>query len=106
MFTSFGAEYYISENSSLIGIYTNKGNDDDTNTNIIGRFDALGNVNESTLRIEDESEDENRIQYTWIISIILTEMGKIIYQLSILLNWKTFSTILHKRILNLICLMI
>ncbi len=65
LFTSFGAEYYISENSSLIGnIILNKGNDDDTNTNVISRFDALGNINESTLRIEDESEDENRIQYT------------------------------------------
>ena len=42
----------------------NDGNDDDVNTNNINRFDAVGNINESTSRIEDESEDEQRIQYT------------------------------------------
>ncbi|MFY0631312.1 MAG: TonB-dependent receptor [Flavobacteriaceae bacterium] len=65
LFTSFGIEHYINDNSSIIGnIVLNKGNDDDTNTNIINRFDGVGGLNEATLRTEDESEDEDRIQYT------------------------------------------
>lgn len=65
LFTSFGIEHYINQNSSIIGnIVLNKGNDDDVNTNVINRFDALGGLNEATLRTEDESEDEDRIQYT------------------------------------------
>lgn len=65
LFTSFGTEYYINDRSSIIGnIVFNDGNDDDLNTNIIDRFDAIGNINESTLRTEDESEDERRVQYT------------------------------------------
>ena len=65
LFTSFGVEHYINQNSSIIAnVILNDGNDDDVNTNTIDRFDALGNINESTLRVEDESEDEQRIQYT------------------------------------------
>ena len=65
LFTSFGAEYYINDNSSIIAnVIYNNGNDDDLNTNDIVRFDAIGGINESTLRTEDESEDENRLQYT------------------------------------------
>ncbi|WP_171032325.1 TonB-dependent receptor domain-containing protein [Polaribacter aestuariivivens] len=65
IFTSFGAEYYISDNSSIIGnIVYNGGNDDDVNTNDIDRFDSNGNINEATLRTENEGEDEQRIQYT------------------------------------------
>ena len=65
LFTSFGAEYYLTKNSSIIGnIVFNSGNDDDVNTNDIERLDAQGNVNESTLRTENEGEDEKRIQYT------------------------------------------
>ena len=65
LFTSFGAEYYINDNSSMIAnVIINNGNDDDRNTNDIVRFDALGGINESTLRTEVEGEDENRIQYT------------------------------------------
>lgn len=65
LFTSFGAEYYINDASSIIAnVVYNKGNDDDTNTNTIDRFDLLGNINESTLRTEREGEDETRIQYT------------------------------------------
>ena len=65
IFTSFGAEYYLSQNSSIIGnIIFNGGNDDDVNTNDIDRFDANGNINEATFRTEAEGEDENRLQYT------------------------------------------
>ena len=65
LFTSFGVEHYINQNSSIIAnVILNDGNDDDVNTNTIDRFDAVGNINESTLRVEDESEDEQRIQYT------------------------------------------
>ncbi|WP_438977331.1 TonB-dependent receptor domain-containing protein, partial [Polaribacter sp.] len=65
IFTSFGAEYYLSQNSSIIGnIVFNGGNDDDINTNDIDRFDANGNINEATFRTEAEGEDENRLQYT------------------------------------------
>lgn len=65
LFTSFGAEYYLTKNSSIIGnIILNSGNDDDVNTNDIERFDSQGNINEATLRTENEGEDEKRIQYT------------------------------------------
>ena len=65
LFTSFGAEYYINKNSSIIGnIIINSGNDDDVNTNSIDRYDANGGLNEATFRTENESEDEQRVQYT------------------------------------------
>jgi hypothetical protein len=65
LFTSFGAEYFITDESSIIAnVVLNRGNDDDVNTNIIDRFDINGNLNEATFRTEDESEDEDRIQYT------------------------------------------
>ena len=65
LFTSFGAEYYLTPNSSVIGnIVFNSGNDDDVNTNDIKRFNSEGVINEATFRTESEGEDENRIQYT------------------------------------------
>ena len=65
LFTSFGAEYYLTKSSSIIGnIVFNSGNDDDVNTNDIQRFDANGGLNEATFRTESEGEDEQRIQYT------------------------------------------
>ncbi|WP_299665726.1 outer membrane beta-barrel protein [uncultured Polaribacter sp.] len=65
LFTSFGAEYYLTKNSSIIGnIVFNSGNDDDVNTNNISRFDENADIIEKTQRIESESEDEKRIQYT------------------------------------------
>lgn len=65
LFTSFGAEYYLSKNSSIIGnIVFNSGNGDDINTNDINRYNSQGNINEATLRTESEGEDEKRIQYT------------------------------------------
>ena len=65
IFTSFGAEYYLTKNSSIIGnIIFNGGNDDDVNTNKIDRFNVLGDLNEATFRTESESENEQRIQYT------------------------------------------
>jgi outer membrane receptor protein involved in Fe transport len=65
LFTSFGAEYYLTKNSSIIGnIVLNSGNDDDVNTNDIERFNVSGGINEATFRKENESEEEKRIQYT------------------------------------------
>lgn len=65
LFTSFGAEYYLTKSSSIIGnIVLNSGNDDDVNTNDIQRLDANGGLNEATFRTESEGEDEQRIQYT------------------------------------------
>jgi hypothetical protein len=65
LFTSFGAEYYLTTNSSVIGnIVFNSGNDDDVNTNDIKRFNSEGVINEATFRTESEGEDEKKIQYT------------------------------------------
>ena len=65
LFTSFGTEYYIHNNSSIIAnVIVNDGNDDDVNSNDIVRFNSSGGLNEATLRTEDESQDEQRIQYT------------------------------------------
>ena len=65
LFTSFGAEYSLTDNSSIVGnIVLNTGNDDDVNSNTIDRFDSSGNINEATFRTETEGEDEQRIQYT------------------------------------------
>ena len=64
-FTSLGAEYFIDDSSSIVGnIVYRKGNDDDVNTNIIERLDENGNLNEATERIEEEAEDDTRIQYS------------------------------------------
>jgi hypothetical protein len=66
LFTSLGATYYLSESSSIVGnIILNGGKDNDTNTNYIQRFDIQGKTNELTLRTEAESEDEQRLQYTF-----------------------------------------
>lgn len=65
IFTSFGAEYYINEKSSIIGnIVYRLGNDDDFNTNIINRFNINRVLNEATRRTEAEAEDETSVQYT------------------------------------------
>ena len=65
LFTSFGAEYYINDKSSIIGnLVYSRGNDDDRNINIIDRFNTKGGINESTIRTEEESQDENRVQFT------------------------------------------
>ncbi|WP_296637018.1 outer membrane beta-barrel protein [Polaribacter sp.] len=65
LFTSFGAEYYLTKSSSIIGnIVLNSGNDDDVNTNDIQRLNANEGLNEATFRTESEGEDEQRIQYT------------------------------------------
>ena len=65
LFTSFGAEYFINDESSIIAnVVVNLGDDDDVNTNTIDRFNSSGGLNEATLRTENEGEDESRIQYT------------------------------------------
>lgn len=65
LFTSFGAEYYLTPNASIIGnIVFNQGNDDDVNTNDIKRFNSEAVINEATFRTESEGEDEKRVQYT------------------------------------------
>lgn len=77
IFTSFGAEYYLTENSSIIGnIVYNGGNDDDVNSNTIDRFDSNNNLNEATFRREKEAEDEARIQYTLDYVNNFNETGK------------------------------
>jgi outer membrane receptor protein involved in Fe transport len=87
LFTSFGAEYYINDNSSIIGnIVFNSGNDDDVNSNIIDRFNTQGAINEATLRTENESEDEQRIQYTLDYVNNFDDKGK---RLSINLQYST-----------------
>jgi hypothetical protein len=65
LFTSFGATYFLTPNSSIVGnIILNGGKDNDTNTNNIQRLDAQGNTNELTQRTEAKNEDEQRVQYT------------------------------------------
>lgn len=65
LFTSFGVEHYINDNSSIIAnAVVNKGNDDDLNSNLIQRFASNGSLNRESFRTEDESEDEDRIQFT------------------------------------------
>ncbi len=87
IFTSFGAEYYLTKSSSIIGnIIFNGGNDDDINTNSIERFDNNGNINEASLRTENESEDEERIQYTLDYVNNFNDSGK---KLSINLQYST-----------------
>ena len=65
LFTSFGTEYSINNNSSIVAnIVYNIGNDDDVNTNSIQRLNSAGAINQQTSRIQNESEDEKRVQYT------------------------------------------
>jgi len=87
IFTSFGAEYYINDNSSIIGnIVYSKGNDDDVNSNSIQRFNAQGGINEATFRTEGEGEDEQRVQYTLDYVNNFNDSGK---KLSINLQYST-----------------
>ena len=87
LFTSFGAEYYLTKNSSIIGnIVFNSGNDDDVNTNDIKRFKVSGEINEATYRTESESEEEERIQYTLDYVNNFNDEGK---KLSINLQYST-----------------
>ena len=87
IFTSFGAEYYLTENSSIIGnIVFSKGNDDDVNSNTIQRFNAQGDINEATFRTEAEGEDEQRVQYTLDYVNNFDDTGK---KLSINLQYST-----------------
>ena len=86
-FTSFGAEYYLTENSSIIGnIVFSKGNDDDVNSNTIQRFNSQGAINEATFRTEGEGEDEQRVQYTLDYVNNFDDTGK---KLSINLQYST-----------------
>ncbi len=65
LFTSIGAEYFINKNSSIVGnIIYRLGDDEDVTTNDIIRLNALRQLNERTLRIEEEGEDETRVQYS------------------------------------------
>ena len=87
IFTSFGAEYYLTKSSSIIGnIIFNGGNDDDVNTNVIDRFEPNGNIKQATKRTEDESEDEERIQYTLDYVNTFDDSGK---RLSVNLQYST-----------------
>lgn len=87
IFTSFGAEYYLTKNSSIIGnIIFNGGNDDDVNTNVIDRFEPNGNLKLASTRTENESEDEQRIQYTLDYVNNFDDSGK---RLSINLQYST-----------------
>ncbi len=87
LFTSFGAEYFISKNSSIIGnIIFNGGNDDDVNSNDILRYFNNGNIKEATARTEKEAEDEERIQYTLDYVNNFDDKGK---KLSINLQYST-----------------
>ncbi|WP_299053275.1 outer membrane beta-barrel protein [uncultured Polaribacter sp.] len=87
IFTSFGAEYYLTKNASIIGnIIFNGGNDDDVNTNSIERFNSNGNINEASLRTENESEDEERIQYTLDYVNTFNDSGK---RLSVNIQYST-----------------
>ena len=87
IFTSFGAEYYLNQNSSIIGnIIFNGGNDDDVNTNFVDRFEPDGNLKLASKRSENESEDEERIQYTLDYVNTFDDSGK---RLSINLQYST-----------------
>lgn len=87
LFTSFGAEYYLTKNSSIIGnIIFNGGNDDDLTTNVINRFAPNGDLNQVSTRTENESEDEERIQYTLDYVNTFNDSGK---RLSVNLQYST-----------------
>jgi outer membrane receptor for ferrienterochelin and colicin len=65
LFTSIGAEYYIDDSSSIVAnVVYRLGNDDDLTTNSIIRLNQFRQLNEQTLRLEEEGEDETRVQYS------------------------------------------
>lgn len=64
-FTNFGVEYFINDDSSIVGnIVYRLGNDDDITTNNNQRFFSDPNLNEINFREERESEDENDLQFS------------------------------------------
>ncbi|MGB5981077.1 MAG: outer membrane beta-barrel family protein [Nonlabens sp.] len=63
IFTSLGAEYFIDDSSSIVGnVVYRYGNDDDLTTNNILRTGPVASP--STSRLEQESEDEDRLQFS------------------------------------------
>ncbi|PRP68309.1 TonB-dependent receptor [Nonlabens agnitus] len=76
-FTSFGAEYFINDNSSIVGnVVYRLGNDDDETTNNNTRTYELASLNEINLRRELESEDENDLQFSLDYQNDLDENGQ------------------------------
>jgi outer membrane receptor protein involved in Fe transport len=76
-FTSFGAEYFINDDSSILAnVVYRLGNDNDVNTNNNQRFFSDTALNETNLREEKEAEDENDIQFSLDYQSDLDENGQ------------------------------
>ncbi|WP_194850351.1 outer membrane beta-barrel family protein [Nonlabens antarcticus] len=64
-FTSLGAEYFINDQSSIVGNLVYRfGKDDDLTTNSIRRIKYITNVEENSFRRQQEEEKENDIQFS------------------------------------------
>ena len=62
--TNFGAEYFISDNSSITGsIFYRTSKDEDLTENSNGRFET-GLLTSSTFRTEEENEDDDNYQFS------------------------------------------
>ena len=63
--TSFGLEYYLTENSSILGnIVYRKSDGNNTSTNDVNIFDSNKISTSNRYRLEDENSNSNSIQYS------------------------------------------
>ena len=63
--TSLGIEYYLTDNSSLLGnIIYRQSTGENNSTNDVNVFDANNLLLDNRYRTEDEDEDSNTLQYS------------------------------------------
>lgn len=75
--TSFGLEYYLNDNSSILGNLVYRNSDgDNTSTNDVEIFDANNNLTDSRNRNENEISDSKSIQYSVNYTNRLNDTGK------------------------------
>ncbi|WP_298366550.1 TonB-dependent receptor [uncultured Lutibacter sp.] len=64
--TRFGMEYFLTDKSSLTGaILYRKSDGDDLSTNLISNFNNLYNLTSSSTRLEEETEKDETIEYSF-----------------------------------------
>ncbi|WKD86834.1 Vitamin B12 transporter BtuB [Polaribacter huanghezhanensis] len=75
--SSFGLEYYINNNSSLLGnIVIRKSDGQNTTSNNVSIFDANKNLTDTRTRDENELSDSKSIQYSLNYTNRLNDYGK------------------------------
>lgn len=85
--TSLGIEYYLTDNSSLLGnIIYRQSTGENNSTNDVNVFDANNLLLDNRYRTEDEDEDSNTLQYSLNYTAKLNDIG---HKLTVDLQYST-----------------